>query len=139
MIDANRLLTQSVIVLLIIPLAFTVHTKLFIVIGFPGINSAVQLSTVGYSFLVFGMKIEGVKKIKNVFIACSSMKGSQSIAKTQFLTNIVNKYCRMAYISAFRAFADGGHRFIRRPVRSNHSSLYYLIRAKGVYLQTVHT
>ena len=69
------------------------------VMDFQGIRSAAQLSTVGYSFLILDMN-EFFTNQKNsicIFIACSSMKGSQSVAKTLFLTNILKQASRPIY------------------------------------------
>ena len=58
--------------------------KLCILNGFPWIISAVQLSTVGFSFLVLD-KNGFFNKIKKFYLCSycfSSTKGSQSVAKT---------------------------------------------------------
>ena len=93
MIDAYRLPVQPRIDLLII-LIWISLSKLYIGDGFPGINSAAQINTVGYSFLVLDMNgfFYKIKISVEVLIASSSMKGSQSVLKTQFLTNVVLSY-----------------------------------------------
>ena len=79
---------------------------------FQGIRSAAQLSTVGYSFLILDMNEFFTKQKISIciFIACSSMKGSQ--CRKNFVSDKHIKTGFTSYICVSCAFADGAYRII---------------------------
>ena len=97
--------------------------KLCIVIGFPWINSAAQLSFVGYSFLVlenismFVLLILLNEKIPERRQNLVSAKHS----KTGIILHMPNVHPTYAHCASC-AFADVAHSIIRRLGRVNHSS-----------------
>ena len=107
---------------------------LCIVIGFPGIFSAAQLSTVGIVSHGFEHTrfIYKIKIFIYVLIACKSMKGSQSTAlQKKFLTSIVNRYPPTYAHCEFCAFAEDERTFYQTLGTHQQGSIqFYLKRSQ---------